>query len=109
MVPELAEYIFNSLKDEALRKLDESGLMKEFNTVLATYVITHMNVNPVEVLVDFKVSYEDMKRLIQTLHGKGVTSKFLDKQPYVIVVDVEAFDKEIVEILKELEDKLISL
>ncbi|ADI32014.1 hypothetical protein [Staphylothermus hellenicus] len=115
IVPELADYILKMTRDEALHRLDKSGLLNEFNTIIATYIVGDRAYREAglesldEVLACFRVSKEDLKKIVERMHEKGITSKFLDKPPYIIILNMEEFRREIMKALREIEAKIISL
>jgi len=117
LLPELSEYILRRVKDNALSKLERSNILRRFNSLIAVYSLGDMAYRGIKInsklydkiIVSFRVSVKDLKALVDQLHTKGITSNLLDHPPYITVIDRESFVREILGIMKTIEDKILFL
>ena len=100
-----------------MSKLERSNILRRFNSLIAVYSLGDMAYRGIKInsklydkiIVSFRVSVKDLKALVDQLHTKGITSNLLDHPPYITVIDRESFVREILGIMKTIEDKILFL
>ncbi len=113
---ELLRFTCDLLYKDVIARLNKSNIHKKLNTLNALYTLTRLQhqVRPERLEIEFEkvldllgLEIKDLESIAEVLYLRGASSKLIDKEPYLVILDKDKFIDILIEYLKEIENEIL--